>query len=690
MGHSSNNRNDNRNAALSIFDHFHELVFIVSNEGRILYTNPAACSISGYESERFTSKPLHFIFSSQAIDISKFSSLCQDGGNTGKQFPMLLHRSDGHTLAVDVTLTQLLSGGIQQYVLIGRTETEKQLDSRFPGGTIAKLKDYKQKLQHQLDQQTLIADISQQLSNVNFYQSLGKLLEVIGKHTRVSRVYIFEDTEDGQFTSNTFEWCNTGITPQIDELKDIPYIILPSWKNILKNEGRIFSKNIRELPEDIFSVLEPQQIKSLLIFPLISHHKMIGFIGFDECLINRSWERDEIDLLKSIANLLSNAFERSEMLCKLKENELRLELAITNSREGVWDWNMISGKVFLSEAWFNMFGYEPGDFEHTFSSLDSLIHPDDQEGRRLQWDQHIKGELEFYAFTLRMLTKSGQWKWILEKGKVISFSDEGLPLRAIGKHSDVSEVKIAEEQLKIALEKEKELNDLKSRFVSNSSHEFRTPLASILITSDALKQYWTKMNPGQIESRLNSIQEKVNYLTRIVNDILEISRLKDGQRELREEQFELVTFCKSLVREFTLERNETANIHFDFNPETLYVKADKKLIALIINNLVSNAVKYSPLNSDVSIHLELKDEHLRFIISDQGIGIPLNEQKHLFEPFFRASNTEMVSGSGLGLSIVKESVDRYGGLISFESKPGTGTRFDICFPKALLVDRHIL
>lgn len=669
------------NGAVLLLNLCKDPVVVFDKKGEILFANQAYSSFTGEEILTLLHKPAGLL-SPSGIPFSGFEELSEA---MNLQIPITFH-SQGQATVLDVTISSCSWEGEPAFLLISNHEKNVMLESYSSESNVSELQDYKLKLEHQLDQQTLIADISQQLSSVDFYQSLDKLLEVLGKHTKVSRVYIFEDSDDGEFTSNTFEWCNEGIVPQINELKDIPWEIIPSWKMMLKRDGRIFSQNIEELPEDVYSVLEPQQIKSLLIFPIISHQNMIGFIGFDECLANRHWERDEIDLLKLISNMLSSAFERSHMMRRIKENEFRLELAISNSREGVWDWNMISDKVFLSEAWYNLFGYKENEIRHEFSALEKMIHPDDRKGRSEQWQKHIKGDLDYYEFTLRMLTKTGDWKWILEKGKVISQAPDGSPVRAIGKHSDVTEIKMAEERLMIALDKEKELNDLKSRFVSNSSHEFRTPLASILITSDSLRQYWDKMSPDQIESRLGSIQERVHYLTRIVNDILEISRLKDGQSGIRLEEFDLVALCKSLIEVYKTENRDLGRICCEYVPASITVNADKKLMTQIVNNLVSNALKYSKSDQQINISLHIEMDILKFSIVDQGIGIPVKEQKHLFEPFFRASNSEMVAGSGLGLSIVKESVARHGGEITFESKPGQGTRFDILFPSKLLVE----
>lgn len=550
---------------------------------------------------------------------------------------------------------------------------------------VSKLKKVEKQLQHHLQQQKLIADISQKLNDSNFYEWLDEMLEILGQHTGVSRVYIFEDSADGLLSSNTFEWCNEGILPQKDMLQEIPWEVIPTWKRMLIEQGIIFSKDIREFPDDVYDVLEPQNIKSLLVYPLRTKGNLIGFIGFDECIRNKEWTDDEKDLLKLLSNILSNAFERRLMLGRIIENESRLEWALNNAGDGVWDWDIQSGRVIFTESWCSMLGYRQADLDPDLETWKRIVHPEDYAKAIDLLQSHLDGDTEFYESTHRLRTASGEWKWILDKGKVISFTPDGEPSRAIGKLTDLTEIKLAEEKLKLGLEKEKELNDLKSRFVSNASHEFRTPLASILITSDSLRQYWDKMDKEQIDSRLGRIQERVAYLTLIVNDVLELSRLQERKSGFNPEKIELVELCNSIIEETSAQSNIRRRIKFIHEHPQIFIHADRRLLIQVINNLVSNAIKYSSLEPEITVRLIIHDNKLELVVADNGIGIPEMDQKHLFEPFFRATNTGKRSGNGLGLNIVKESVAIHGGQISFESKPGKGTTFKIRFPDEVLI-----
>lgn len=183
------------------------------------------------------------------------------------------------------------------------------------------------KLYEQLE---ILSEISLDLNSLeDFDDRINKAIQKIGNHTGVSRVYIFEDNPTGGATSNTFEWCNTGIDPQKDELQDIPYQIIPNWKNILFEKGRVYSENISELPQDLRAILEPQEIKSIVVYPLYKSGEFFGFIGFDECVKYKKWLRSELELLKSISGIIANTFGRRDIenqLTKAKENAERASM----------------------------------------------------------------------------------------------------------------------------------------------------------------------------------------------------------------------------------------------------------------------------------------------------------------------------------------------------------------------------
>ncbi len=248
--------------------------------------------------------------------------------------------------------------------------------------------------------------------------------------------------------------------------------------------------------------------------------------------------------------------------------------------------------------------------------------------------------------------------------------------------TDITAHKQAEEALRRAFEQEKELGELKSRFVSVASHEFRTPLATILAAAETLSAYRQKMTDSQIDHRINNIRDQVDHLKNIIEDVLQLARIQAGRVEFNPVVLDLDSLCRSVIDEFQSHPDNAHRITYYCDENLHKVRLDKKLIRQIITNLVSNAIKYSPTASQIDIRLEYADQTIILKVHDQGIGIPEADLAHLFEPFHRASNVGSISGTGLGLSITKEAVELHGGIIGVDSQVGIGTTFVVTIPIA--------
>ncbi len=252
--------------------------------------------------------------------------------------------------------------------------------------------------------------------------------------------------------------------------------------------------------------------------------------------------------------------------------------------------------------------------------------------------------------------------------------------RLIATLHDLALQKQVEAHLRSALNREAEINRLKTQFLSIASHEFRTPLAVILSSTDTLEHYWDRQTEEERHKRFARIKNAVQTMRQLTDDLLVHVRTETGALEVRPEPTDINTLCERLVRELSLSQEKDVPITFQAAPSPLVIQADPNLITLVVRNLLSNAVKYSPAGKTVSLSVAQEAERTTLTIRDEGIGIPLEEQSHLFTPFFRASNVDTIAGSGLGLSIIKKAVELQGGTISFESVPGQGTTFRVTLP----------
>lgn len=253
---------------------------------------------------------------------------------------------------------------------------------------------------------------------------------------------------------------------------------------------------------------------------------------------------------------------------------------------------------------------------------------------------------------------------------------------------DITERKREDLKIRGALAKEQELRQLKSRFFSMLYHEFNNPLNAISFGLQILQEDAFSMSLQQQTEYLRLMEKSTNNLLDLINDVRTISQAESGRLQHHPEWLNLESLCNFLIEEIKLTDNNQHAIfmaiyeenHGQKSPLSIRLKLDEKLMKHILNNLLFNAVKYSPVGSPVYLNICYKDQELILSVKDQGIGIPPEDRENLFESFYRAKNVGQVPGTGLGLSIVKLCIELQGGTISYESEEGLGTEFIVHLP----------
>ena len=246
--------------------------------------------------------------------------------------------------------------------------------------------------------------------------------------------------------------------------------------------------------------------------------------------------------------------------------------------------------------------------------------------------------------------------------------------------TDITQRKQTQAELLKALEKERELNELKSRIVTVVSHEYRTPLTTILSSAELLEHYGSKWTQEKKLLHLRRIQSTVHHLTQLVSDVLFLDKTEAGKVEFNPTFLEVLTFCGEIVEEIQLTIGSKHKLIFTSQGECRLAYLDEKLLRQILTNLLSNAIKYCPESGTVHFALSCEPDKVVFRIQDEGIGIPKEDQQRLFESFQRASNVGTIPGTGLGLAIVKKCVGLHQGQITVESEVGVGTTFSVTLP----------
>lgn len=245
----------------------------------------------------------------------------------------------------------------------------------------------------------------------------------------------------------------------------------------------------------------------------------------------------------------------------------------------------------------------------------------------------------------------------------------------------INELENTKDELKKSLEKEMVVNDMKSRFVSMASHEFRTPLATILSSLSLVTKYIEQGNEEKKNKHINRIKSAVNNMTDILNDFLSLSKLEEGKVEVTFETFDLNLLVADVSNEMQYISKPGQTVVHTHEGKVVMVDLDKKLIRNILFNLISNAIKFSDPERRILIETSINKDEVIISVSDEGIGIPKVDQEHLFERFYRGHNATNIQGTGLGLNIVMKYVELMNGKLSYKSQEGIGTKFTIKFKK---------
>ena len=326
--------------------------------------------------------------------------------------------------------------------------------------------------------------------------------------------------------------------------------------------------------------------------------------------------------------------------------------------------------------------------------IENYITEDYRELLKQVLDDALEGK-ETANFEFPLFTKTGDRLMILlnsstrrdTSGKIFGMLGVGQEITKLVNYRNELELKVSERTLKLeeSLTQEKELNELKSRFVSTASHEFRTPLSAINFAAGSIKKYWGKMEPIMIEKKLRKIEDQVSHMTLLLDDMLVVGQGQAGKLKNKPLKMNLGVFMSDIIKEVSHSQKESHEILLIDNKELLSgdIFIDEKLGRNIFINLLSNAIKFSPDASKVTVEFWSKKDNLIISVTDFGIGISKSEIKTIFKPFARGKDVDLIQGTGLGLSIVRDSINVIGGKVTVNSTIGKGTSFIVNIPMAI-------
>jgi PAS domain S-box-containing protein len=532
--------------------------------------------------------------------------------------------------------------------------------------------------------QEVLIDIASTYINLDLNDvemTINKSLEKMGQFVHADRSYIFDYNFDKETTSNTYEWCNTGINPEIENLQDVPMEYFPQWVESHQKGETFYIPDISALDETfdgLRSVLEPQGIKSLIAIPMIDQGELMGFVGFDSVATHHVYTEKEQRLLQLFGQMLINIRNRQKWEKQLRLQEEKYRNIIANMNLGLIELDDNNTILFANQSFCDMSGYSLTELIGQKAGY--LIVPED---KRVLTGDLINGKPNGMtdSYEISVEDKNGNKRWWLVSG-ALNFSNRGQQTGSIGIYLDITEQKTLGLELEMAKSTALDAAKSKELFLANMSHEIRTPLNVII----GMIRELSKQNLGD-DQRFYVAQSDsaAKHLLTILNHILDMAKIDSGQLTLEKADFSISavsTNAFSILHSQAKEKNLGFNLSIDKRLHQAHI-GDEGRLRQILFNILGNAIKFTE-RGKIDFAVELIEDYsnaqlIQFSVADTGIGMSEEFLDNLFVKFAQEQSdaNRRYEGTGLGMTIARELIKLMGGDISIESKKLKGTKVTI-------------
>jgi PAS domain S-box-containing protein len=538
-------------------------------------------------------------------------------------------------------------------------------------------------LRKEMALQEILIDIASTYINLDLSMVkpiINDSLRKLGLFVNADRAYVFDYDFDNNTSSNTYEWCNKGIKPEIDNLQQIPNDFIPQWVEQHRKGEAFYVEDVGELPQDgengLRAILEPQGIKSLIAIPMLQRNELVGFVGFDSVLKHHIYTEKEKRLLFLFAQMLINIRDRQRWEKQLTLQEEKYRNIIANMNLGLLEVDNNDTIVFANQSFTAISGYSLKELKGK-KAADLLVSP--QQRIIVAQKQKVREKGLVDSYELEVFNKKGEKRYWFISGAP-NYNDKGQLIGSIGIHLDITDQKKLEKELELAKSFAEAAAKAKELFLANMSHEIRTPLNVII---GMIRQLTREMLNDQQSYYVKQAESSASHLLTILNNILDIAKIESGELQLINNEFaldSLVHNIHSLLFEQAKEKN--LDLKLNISPDIYsIVIGDEVRVRQVLINLIGNAIKYTEKGS-VTITVmprttQLKRQEIVFIITDTGIGMSNDFLKRVFDKFSQEvdSANRRFEGTGLGLSISNDLVKLMGGELKVKSKKNTGTTF---------------
>ncbi len=672
-----------RNLLRTLIDLLPDYIYLKDRDGRYQLVNRASAKFLGISSGTgiLGKTPADLFAPDQADALSAADHAVLESGEPLLQVEQEVKDSQGnaHTLRINKVPLRDSQGAIVGLVGIAHDITEHKR-------TEEALKHYAARLNvlHILDQGVLSGQSAEEIAA----SALAGFCELVPCHSAGLALFDVEKddalivtaSDYGETIANAGEHIRLGRFGLPENIHALHQAIIPDLAEL-------------SAPSALQARLAQQGVRAYLSAPLVVESHLLGELALgaqepgtfgvahrviatqlaDQIAIAMSHARLSAQVQRHNEELQQRVAERTQELDRTRS---RVEAILNNSSDAII-LSRADGSISQTNLTFDqLFGYLPDELFH--QPLTAVAHPD-SAARFADAIGQVAHQGTVQRLEILAQRKDGT---TFDAEVALSLIPAGTGRRSgiVCHLRDITERKRAEEELRRALEKERELSELKMRFVSMASHEFRTPLTTIVSSTEILERYLDRLQPAQREKHFRHIEIASQHMTQLLDEVLLLGRVEAEQLQFKPAPLDLVALATEVLEQVQL--SAPPGIVFDVALDDAcgYKLLDEQLMRHILINLLSNAVKYSPKGGTVHYSITCAAEGITIRVQDEGIGIPEKDQERLYEPFHRASNADTIQGTGLGLVITKHAVDLHSGTIVCDSKVGVGTTFTVRIP----------
>jgi PAS domain S-box-containing protein len=640
-----------RDFALHIMENMGEGLTIADSDGRFEYVNPAYARFLGVSPEEAIGRtPDEFTHPDYHNRLTSEWERRKQGGTSSYETRIV---------AADGRETNALISSVPRIT-----------DGKF-SGSIAVITDISQRarieqmtasLQRKLTFEELTAHLAATFMNMSSSEIGGAIQETLGKLGElfeVDRTYIFEFSSNGESMSNTYEWCAKGVSPQIENLQNLPSEILPWWVNLLKKGETINVPRVSEMPPEAATeqqILAEQDIQSVLVTPIHSDNELLGFLGLDSVVRERQWSKDEIQFLQVLMGIVMNTITRQRAEEKLRESESRNRAFL----------DAIPDLIFRIDGGGTFLDFRAADDKGLF------VAPEDIIGSRIEdiLPSGIARETMNAIETALKTNKPQEFEYKIQT------ADETLTYDAHIVPTSPREVIVVSHNISERVR----LEQMKTDFINRASHELRTPLTTAILMADLLEGSNTDEERRQF---IEILKQELKRQRLLLDDLLVAGRIESKRFQVRLSPVELLPVIEEAVSSVKPQADaRQLDIRLEAQDAPPATNTDRQALLQVLLNLLSNAIKFSKPGGDIEVSARELESNILIVVRDHGIGIPAQDLPNITSRFFRAQNaTELeIPGTGIGLYIIKEILEALGGRLEIESVEKKGTTVSVFLP----------